>query len=153
MASRDAACDAPGRAWPRKGCGVAGKIRVVVVGVCATGKSLLVRALSEAGYDAHECAQEHSYVPAMWGQLCHPNILIYLDADISAVKRRISEAWSARDLREQRRRLRHARRHCDLHLHTDAISAEEVRGRVLRFIGRWAEAHGRDMLRQREVLE
>jgi hypothetical protein len=122
---------------------VAGRIRVVVVGVCAAGKSLLVRALIEAGYDALECAQEHSYVPTMWRRLCHPDVLIYLDADLSAVKRRTSEGWSAKDLKEQRRRLRDARTFCDLHLHTDAISAEEVCDHVLKFLELWAETQGR----------
>jgi len=132
---------------------VAGKFRVVVVGVCATGKSLLVRALAEAGYDAYECAQEHSYVPTMWKQLCHPNILIYLDADISALKNRTSSALSARDLKEQRRRLRHALVHCDLHLHTDTISVKEVRDRALRFIEHWTQGYEMDASSQRKELE
>src|SRR6476660_778659 len=40
--------------------------RVVVVGVCSSGKSTLVGRLKTAGYDAHACSQEHSYVPHLW---------------------------------------------------------------------------------------
>jgi hypothetical protein len=132
---------------------MAGTVRVAVVGVCATGKSLLVKALVDSGYDAHECAQEHSYVPTMWKRLCHPDILIYLDADVSALRSRTFSEWSARDLRVQRHRLRHARVHCDLHLHTDAISVEEVRERVLGFIERRAQTYEMDGSSQRKEQE
>ena len=126
--------------------GVGDRIRVAVVGVCASGKSLLVKALAEAGYDAHGCAQEHSHVPIMWRRLADPEVLICLDADLSAVRRRTSARWTAEELREQRRRLRNACCSCDLYLHTDAISAEEVRRRVLGFLELWGEAHGRKAL-------
>lgn len=132
---------------------MSGAVRVVVVGVCATGKSLLVKALVDSGYDAHECAQEHSYVPTMWKRLCHPDILIYLDADVSALRSRTSSEWSARDLREQRHRLRHARMHCDLHLHTDAISVEDVRDRVLGFIECRTQVNKTDASSRRKELE
>jgi hypothetical protein len=37
-------------------------------------------------------------------------------------------------MEEQQRRLRHAREHCDLYLHTDALTLEQVRQRVIEFL-------------------
>jgi hypothetical protein len=51
---------------------------IAAVGPCTSGKSTLVRALRERGYNAREVVQEHSYVPAMWQVFAQPDILIYL---------------------------------------------------------------------------
>jgi dephospho-CoA kinase len=39
------------------------KLRIGVVGPCAAGKTTLVAALKNRGYEVHHIAQEHSYVP------------------------------------------------------------------------------------------
>ena len=37
-------------------------MRIAIVGICASGKTTLVRGLREAGYDAYNVAQEHSCI-------------------------------------------------------------------------------------------
>ena len=104
--------------------------RVVVVGVCASGKSGLVVALQVWGYDARSCAQEHSYVSDMWQRLSRPQALIYLDAHVETVHARGRRNLPPEHLAVQRRRLAHARSHCDLYLPTDPLSLAEVAERV-----------------------
>ena len=109
-------------------------LRIAVVGPCASGKTELVQALRARGYNARQRVQEHSYVPTMWQRISRPDVLIYLDAELSTIVRRRS-AWDERLLAEQRRRLSHARTHCDLYLRTDTLSREAVAQAVLSFLG------------------
>ncbi len=102
------------------------KGRIAVVGVCASGKSLLVDSLIEAGYDARSCAQEHSHVPEMWRRLSRPQVLIYLDASIETMRRRRRTDYDAEYVAQQRQRLRHARMHCDVYIQTDDLSPDQV---------------------------
>ncbi|MCX7671192.1 MAG: hypothetical protein N2439_14125 [Anaerolineae bacterium] len=100
---------------------------IAVVGVCAAGKSTLVEGLRAHGWNARQVAQEHSYVPDMWRRITRPDILIYLDAELATVQHRRRDAsFDAALLAEERRRLRHARQHCDIYLPTDALTPEEV---------------------------
>jgi len=119
---------------PVKENGREGRPLIAVVGPCAAGKSLLVRALRERGYQAREVAQEHSYVPAMWQRITQPDVLIYLDVSWEvAGQRRRTEAgpgWWA----ELAHRLRHARQHADLYVQTDGLAAGEVLGKVVGFL-------------------
>jgi chloramphenicol 3-O-phosphotransferase len=106
-----------------------------VVGPCASGKSTLIEALREAGYDARHPAQEHSYVKDMWLRLVAPDLLIYLDISYEASRRRRPGQDLGEDgMAEQARRLRHARAHADLYLDTSEMTAEEVRAVVLVFL-------------------
>ncbi len=108
---------------------------IAIVGPCASGKSLLVRALRELGYNAREVVQEHSYAPAMWQIITQPDALIYLDVSWEAARlRRPTDAGPAR-WEEQARRLRHARRHADLYVNTDRLTPHEVLERALAFLG------------------
>jgi cytidylate kinase len=107
---------------------------IAVVGPCASGKSMLVKALQERGYDAREITQEHSYVPKMWQRITQPDLLIYLDVSQEvAARRRASESdatwWSKLE-----QRLQHARQHADLCIHTDNMCAQEVVARALAFL-------------------
>jgi cytidylate kinase len=88
-------------------------VRVVIVGPCASGTTTLAEGLRRAGYDAHPCAQEHSYVPDMW-RMSQPDVLIYLDATMETIKRRRDVRWSKQHLAAETARLAHARQHCDL---------------------------------------
>ncbi|MDX1662721.1 MAG: hypothetical protein R3272_02940 [Candidatus Promineifilaceae bacterium] len=120
--------------------------RIAVVGPCTSGKTVLVRALRDAGYTARHVVQEHSYVPEMWQRISRPDRLIFLDVDYPAAKRRRPHIdWGPERLEEQARRLAHARAHCDLYLDTSTLTAEEVRERVLAFLegerGASGEAH------------
>lgn len=105
--------------------------RIAVVGPCAAGKSELVMRLQALGYDAHQCAQEHSYVPDMWRRLTRPEVLIYLDASLPVIVARRKGGYNADYLTEQRRRLAHARAHCDIYVQTDLLDLEDVLRTVL----------------------
>lgn len=110
-------------------------MRIKVVGPCASGKSELVSRLRAAGYDAHPCAQEHSYVPDMWRRLNPPQVLVYLDARLDTLTRRRPRSdWSPELLTEQHRRLAHARAHCDLYLATDDLTLTQVFEQVRAFL-------------------
>ena len=110
-------------------------MRVAVVGACAVGKSTLVSALRQAGYEARHVAQEHSYVPAMWQRFSRPDVLVYLDANHETIKvRRPTFRFSPADLAEQNRRLAHAREHCDLYVDTNDLAPAEVQERCLSFL-------------------
>lgn len=106
--------------------------RVVVVGVCASGKTTLVEQLCRAGYDARSCAQEHSYVPDLWQRLARPAVLVYLQASFDAVRSRRAIDWGEEYLQEQQRRLEHARQHCQLFLDTDDLGIAEVYAATVR---------------------
>jgi hypothetical protein len=112
-------------------------LRVAVVGACASGKSTLVGALRQAGYDARHVAQEHSYVPSMWQQVCRPDVLIYLDVTYETViARRPLPHLRPEDLAEQKRRLAHAQDHCDLCLDSSKMGAEEVKTLALAYLAK-----------------
>jgi pantothenate kinase len=110
-------------------------MRVAVVGACAVGKSTLVAALRADGYEARHVAQEHSYVQSMWQRIGRPDVLVYLDANYETIKaRRPTFHFSQGDLAEQKRRLAHARQHCDLYVDTNELTPAEVRQRCLAFL-------------------
>jgi len=109
---------------------------IAVVGPCASGKSTLVGALRERGYNAREIKQEHSYVETMWQQLTHPDLLIYLEVSQEVAGRRRAAEADAAWWGRLEQRLRHAREHANLHINTDHLSPEEVLARALSFLAR-----------------
>ncbi len=116
-------------------------LRVAIVGPCTSGKSTLAKALSGAGYEARQPAQEHSYVPAMWQKLTQPDILIYLDVDYkTVVARRPKNPGSPQRLVEQHQRLAHARQHCDFYLDTSQLSITQVQDRTLSFLSQFMQS-------------
>jgi guanylate kinase len=107
---------------------------IAVVGPCASGKSQLVQALCKRGYNAREVLQEHSYAPTMWQRITQPDVLIYLDvSEAVALQRRPTYAptgwWNT-----LAHRLRHARKHTDLYIHTDALTIHKVIEQTLAFL-------------------
>lgn len=106
---------------------------IAVVGPCASGKSLLVDTLRARGYNVREVAQEHSYVPAMWQCFTQPDLLIYLDVSWEVACRRRPTNAGARRWDEQTHRLRHARQHAHLYVHTDELTPQEILDRTLAF--------------------
>ncbi len=108
---------------------------IAVVGVCAAGKSTLVKGLRAHGFNARQVLQEHSYVPYMWQRITNPDILIFLDCAIETTRMRRGdrhfESWL---LDEERHRLRHARAHCDLYIATDELSPDEILVRSLALV-------------------
>lgn len=110
-------------------------MRIAVVGPCAAGKSTLVPALREAGFEARQPAQEHAYAPTMWQRFSQPDILIYLDINYeSARQRRPHIDGGPERLEVQHRRLAHAREHCDFYLDTSNLTPHEVREAVFQFL-------------------
>ena len=109
---------------------------IAVVGVCASGKSTLVRGLQARGWNARHVVQEHSYVPDMWQRITQPDLLIYLDASLEIIRQRRRDpempAWL---IEAERQRLRHALEHCDLYVQTDALTPDQVLERALDFLG------------------
>lgn len=107
--------------------------RVGVVGPCKSGKSTLVRGLQQAGFDAIQIAQEHSFSPRMWQVIGKPDVLVFLDCQYEAtVSRGLN--WTRAEYEEQRPRLSDARAHAHLVLDTDVVESQEILQRVLDFL-------------------
>lgn len=122
-------------------------MQITIVGVCASGKSELARRLREQGWDARTVAQEHSHVPQLWRHDGEPDVLVYLSASLREVLRRGRIGMTAGELREQRRRLAHARRHASIRVRTDGQTPEAVSGAVgahlaERYTGRTTQQRG-----------
>lgn len=105
-----------------------------LVGVCASGKSTLLKSLEVRGYRVRHIAQEHSYVKDMWKRITNPDILIFLDVSYPLTLKRRKLDWSEADWAEQQRRLAHAREHADFYLDTNHLSAEQVLEKVISFL-------------------
>jgi shikimate kinase len=115
-------------------------MRIVLVGVCGSGKTALAKGLRRLGYEVRECAQEHSKVPYMWQAMSRPDVLIYLDASEETVYRRGTRHYVSEHVQEQKERLAHARAHCDLYLMTDDLTERQVLNRAVKFLGSHASA-------------
>ncbi|BEU87742.1 hypothetical protein TAMA11512_12060 [Selenomonas sp. TAMA-11512] len=113
-------------------------MRVAVVGVCASGKTTLVKGLQEAGVDAYNVAQEHSCIHDFWNKR-KPDILVMIDATLPAIKKRRRVFWTEERLVVQHERLKDAKAHADLYIQTDAYSAQEVLEQVLAFLRKTQE--------------
>lgn len=113
-------------------------LKVGVVGPSAAGKSTLVTALREVGYNARHIAQEHSYVADMWRRISNPDVLIYLHVSYEVSRaRRPGVEWGPDRHAAESDRLGHAREHADLTIDTDPLTAAEVRERVFAFLRDW----------------
>ena len=100
---------------------------IKVVGISASGKSTLVKALRRHGYNTRPVSQEHSNVADLWQQFDQPKILIYLDVDLETQRsRRPDVTWDKLWLREENTRLDHARGHAELKINTAGLSSETV---------------------------
>ena len=111
-------------------------MRIAIVGVCASGKTTLVKGLKDAGYDAYNVAQEHSGIHNFWNKH-QPDILVMIDATLPAIKKRRFVFWDQERIDTQHKRLADARAHADLYIQTDAYNAEEVRKQVIDFVEAW----------------
>jgi hypothetical protein len=105
-------------------------MRVVVCGVCVSGKTTLVTRLRELGVEAYNVAQEHSGVRKLWRKKC-PDVLVMLDVTLPVIRTRRDVPWGEERLVLQRERLRDARENVDLYIQTDPLSREEVVEQVL----------------------
>jgi GTPase SAR1 family protein len=99
------------------------RVRVVVVGPCASGKTTLVERLRSHGFDAYVCAQEHSEIGLLWRHLA-PDAVIALDVDLATIRHRRGADWPETIYREQVRRLAPARAAADVVIDTAAHDPE-----------------------------
>jgi len=97
-----------------------------VVGVCASGKSTLIKGLNALGYNCRHIAQEHSYVQDMWARITSPDILIYLNVSYEKTLERKALNWTIVEYDTQVSRLQHAREHAQIHIDTDPLTPEEL---------------------------
>jgi adenylate kinase len=109
------------------------EMKIAIVGVCASGKTTLVAGLKAAGYDAYNVAQEHSCVHNFWAKK-NPDIVVMIDATLSAIHKRRLVYWGEDRLVTQHKRLADAKAHADLYIQTDELDAEAVRQKVIEFI-------------------
>jgi len=109
--------------------------KIVVVGPCAAGKSTLVSALRELGYDAHVSGQEHSEIATLW-QHSQPDVLIALEVEIRAVRGRRGGSWPEWLHDVQVRRLAAALRAANLVIDTTGLSPQSVVDRVVAYLQR-----------------
>ena len=109
-------------------------MRIAIVGPCAAGKSTLARNLQARGYDAEDCVQEHSGVQVMWQRIAKPDVLIYLDASLSTIHRRLHVNWEQAYLDEMNRRLTHARAHAHFFIDTNLLTPQQVCDRAIEFL-------------------
>jgi hypothetical protein len=107
---------------------------IAIVGPCASGKSQLVQALRQHGYNAREILQEHSYVPTMWQRITCPDILIYLGVSEKVAQQRRPTTAPAGWGNTLDRRLSHAKHHADLCIDTDNLTTHQVLEKALTFL-------------------
>ena len=109
-------------------------MRIAIVGPCAAGKSTLAKKLQARGYAAEDCVQEHSEVPTMWRRIARPDILIYLDASLATMNRRLKVNWEQAYLDRMNQRLTHARAHAHFFVDTNPLTPDQVCDRVTEFL-------------------
>ena len=128
------ACDDCMPAFPING--------IVVVGVCAAGKTTLFRELQGLGIPVRAVAQEHSLVRGLFRRHGrHP--LVLLTADWATVHRRRRLNWEPAFYRVEWLRLEEARSEADLIVPTDYRTPCQVADVVCRW---WDRRLGLDRL-------
>lgn len=106
---------------------------VVVVGVCGSGKTTLVKNLQKNSIDAYNVAQEHSCIKQLWKHK-KPDKVIMLDASYDVIQQRRGVLWGKETLKEQHQRLQDALNNSDLLIKTDDLTIAEVADIALKFL-------------------
>lgn len=103
------------------------KLKIAVVGNCASGKTTLVNGLKDKGYvNAYNVPQEHSVVQNFWARY-EPEILIFLQCSLETAKtRRPRIGWGQERLEQQKKKLQDAYAHKDIFINTDNLLVYEV---------------------------
>lgn len=104
---------------------------LVLVGVCAAGKSTVSGLLAERGIEAKPVAQEHSRVQDLYRRT--GTTVVVLCATWETVHRRRQLAWDPGFYWTEWQRLAAARREAQLVVHTDWLTAEEVADCIARW--------------------
>lgn len=98
---------------------------ILIVGVCASGKTTLSLGLRELGYNARSLAQEHSVSGKLW-QRYKPDLLIVLNCRYETIKQRKLISWGPKRYQAQLKLLANAREHATLIVDTDEFTPEEL---------------------------
>ena len=110
------------------------KFKIGIVGICGAGKATLAEGLEKHGFSVRQIAQEHSYVPDMWRVVSNPDVLIFLEVSYPVTMKRKNFHWKLEEYQQQADRVYHARKHADLLIDTDGLTADEVLKQVLVFL-------------------
>ncbi|MHB1953252.1 MAG: hypothetical protein ACYCOU_05840 [Sulfobacillus sp.] len=115
---------------------------VVLVGVCASGKTTASQGLANYGIVSRAVAQEHSMVAGLYrkGGL---GLVVLLVASWATVHRRRHLAWEPEFYRTEWMRLQGARKDAHLILHTDELNRKEVVDTIVRW---WDQRLGLETL-------
>jgi GTPase SAR1 family protein len=105
--------------------------KIAVVGGCGSGKTTIVHELQTRGYDAYVVGQEHSGVPDLWNRR-RPDVVIYLDVTLEAVRQRRSEGWPEWLYNVQQRRLQSASDEADIHVNTAELTVEQTMEQIIK---------------------
>ncbi len=123
---------------------------IILVGVCAAGKSTISRLLTSYGMVARSIAQEHSQVPTLFSrQGDHPVVL--LSASFSSVRQRRRLAWTFHHYEEQWKRLQLARQKANLIIRTDALDPQSVAQAIVEWFDQWTGLS--TFFKQRHILD
>ena len=106
---------------------------VVKADAYGMGLAKVAPALTQAGYDARACGQEHSCIPDLWRRM-QGDVLIALDVDIDTLRARRGESWPAALLDRQHERLAQAYAAADLMLDSGRIDQRGVYAAVTRLL-------------------
>jgi len=98
---------------------------IVIVGVCASGKTTLGNGLRNLGYRVRTFAQEHSVSRRLW-QYLHPDVLVFLECSYETIRKRRRAFWGVERYRRQLNWLEDAREQADLIVRTDGFSPEQL---------------------------
>ena len=98
---------------------------ILVVGVCASGKTTLRTGLKARGYNARSLAQEHSVSPRLWRRM-QPDFLILLDCQFSTIQRRRDVKWGLDRYAQQKESLADAKENADVLVTTDGFTPQEL---------------------------
>lgn len=108
---------------------------LVVVGVCASGKSTLSRRLGERGIEARPVAQEHSRVKELYRR--QGTLVVLLAATWQTVHRRRQLSWDLAFYDVEWQRLSLARQEARIIVHTDSLSPDQVADIVTEWFDQW----------------
>ncbi len=109
---------------------------LVLVGVCASGKTTISRLLNAQGIRARSIAQEHSSVQNLFRH-GEASLVVLLCADWESVHRRRRLSFDREFYRTEWRRLSQARQEANLVVHTDMFTAVEVAQIVAKWWKSW----------------
>lgn len=99
--------------------------RIGIAGNCAAGKSTLVTALQNKGYNAVNIQQEHSVSKGFWRRLA-PDVIIYLSCTLETARQRRNIPWGQERLDQQWEVLSEVREQAHAIIATDALTKEQV---------------------------